>query len=209
MTEPSEPPERNETGKRRSFETAMQRRPIVLALVVEGALAALALLLAVIFGLKPWSSIVLDASTLGQAVAATVPLAVLVLLMVRLPWPWVEALDRLARDLANTLFARSGPTAVLLVSLMAGIGEELLFRGVMQEGLERLLGPTAALLLASLLFGLAHAVTKAYFLVATLIGIYLGWLYLATGNLLVPILVHFLYDWIVLSRYLRLGRDTG
>ena len=37
-------------------------------------------------------------------------------------------------------------------------------------------------------------------------GFYLGWLYQATGNLLVPIMVHFLYDWVVLEWYLR-GRQ--
>lgn len=207
MTESTEPPERSNRDRRPSFARAMQHRPVALALVVEGGLAALALLLALVFGLRLGSMVVLDAETLVVATAATIPLAVLVLVLVRLPWSWVEALDRLARELANTLFARSGPMAILLVSLMAGIGEELLFRGVVQSGLESLVGPLAALLLASLLFGLAHAVTKAYFVMATLIGLYLGWLFLATGNLLVPVLVHFLYDWIVLTRYVRFGEN--
>jgi len=184
----------------------MQRRPVVVALLFEGGLAVLALALALMFGLRPWLTIRLDAATPLLAVAATVPLLGLVLLLLRSNWAWVEALDRLARELATTLFANAGPTAILLVSLLAGIGEELLFRGVVQAGLEPLVGAVPALLLASLLFGLAHAVTRAYFLMAALIGIYLGWLYLATGNLLLPILVHFLYDWIILS---RLRREAG
>ncbi len=206
MTGSSQTPEPGDRGRCPSLGALMQRRPVVVALLFEGGLAVLALALALMFGLRPWLTIRLDAATPLLAVAATVPLLGLVLLLLRSNWAWVEALDRLARELATTLFANAGPTAILLVSLLAGIGEELLFRGVVQAGLEPLVGAVPALLLASLLFGLAHAVTRAYFLMAALIGIYLGWLYLATGNLLLPILVHFLYDWIILS---RLRREAG
>ncbi|HMA98728.1 MAG TPA: CPBP family intramembrane glutamic endopeptidase, partial [Wenzhouxiangella sp.] len=56
---------------------------------------------------------------------------------------------------------------------------------------------------ASVVFGAMHALSRAYFMVATAMGFYLGWLYLATGNLLIPIVVHFVYDWVVLRYYLK------
>lgn len=181
----------------------MSRRPVLFMLGFEGALAVLALLLALVFGLKPWLSMNFSVGALGQSVAATVPMVVAALALMRLRWDWVQALKHVVEDLLLPLFSHAGPSAVFVVALAAGIGEELLFRGVIQAGLEGLIGPLAALTVASLLFGLVHALTPAYFILASLIGFYLGWLYQATGNLVVPIAVHFLYDWIVLTLHLR------
>lgn len=184
----------------------MTRRPIMLALAFEGGLALVAIVLALVFGLRPWLSIDFGPEALGDAlglsVLATAPLVVVVLALMQLRWGWVNELDRIVREHLLPLFRDAGPVAVAGVALMAGIGEELLFRGVIQAGLSGLLGPVTALAIASLLFGMAHALTAAYFVITCLVGLYLGWLYQATGNLLVPITVHFLYDWIVLSWYL-------
>ena len=69
-----------------------------------------------------------------------------------------------------------------LISLLAGLGEELLFRGLIQDGLVGWLGPWPALVLTSVLFGLMHPITPGYAVLATLAGAYLGWVYLATGE---------------------------
>ena len=45
-------------------------------------------------------------------------------------------------------------------------------------------------------------------MLAGLIGLYLGWLWLAVGNLLVPIVVHALYDFVALM-YLVKVRGEG
>ncbi|MGM0658656.1 MAG: CPBP family intramembrane glutamic endopeptidase [Pseudomonadota bacterium] len=184
----------------------MKRRPIVFALGFEGALAVLALLLALAFGLQPWRAIDFGADVLVLSVLATAPLIVAVRALMQCRWNWVEALRRIVEDHLLPLFGNAGPVAVLGVALMAGIGEELLFRGVIQAGLEGLIGPVAALAIASLLFGLAHALTPAYFWLTFLMGLYLGGLYQATGNLLLPIMVHFLYDWVVLAWFLYAAR---
>lgn len=184
----------------------MKRRPILFALGFEGALAVLALLLALAFGLQPWRGIDFGADALVLSVLATAPLIVAVLALIQCRWNWVEALRRIVEDHLLPLFSNTGPSAVLAVALVAGIGEELLFRGVIQAGLEGLTGPVTALAIASLLFGLAHALTPAYFFLTFVTGIYLGGLYQATGNLLVPIMVHFLYDWVALSWFLSAAR---
>lgn len=173
------------------------------ALGFESALTIVALALALIFGLRPWLTMEFSAGTLGLSVLATVPMVAAVLALMQLRWGWVIALRRIVEDHLLPLFSDAGPAAVFAVALAAGIGEELLFRGVIQAGLEGLIGPVAALAFASLLFGLAHALTTAYFVLTCLMGVYLGWLYQATDNLLLPIMVHFLYDWVVLAWYLR------
>lgn len=93
---------------------------------------------------------------------------------------------------------------IALLSLLAGIGEEALFRGSLQAGLTPALGPLAAGALAAVAFGLGHAITPAYAVLATLVGALLGWEAHVTGGLLAPILTHALYDFIALL-YLRRG----
>jgi len=186
----------------------LKRRPILFALGFEGALAVAALALSLLFGLQPWLAIDFGADAMVLSVLATAPLIVAMLALMQRRWSWVQALRRIVEDHLLPLFRDAGPLAVFAVALFAGIGEELLFRGVVQAGVEGLIGPVAALVVASLLFGLAHAVSPAYFVITCVMGLYLGWLYQATGNLLVPIMVHFLYDWIVLAWYLRRTPDA-
>lgn len=50
---------------------------------------------------------------------------------------------------------------------------------------------------------LFHLVTKTYAVIATLIGAYLGVIWLAAGNLLAPITAHAVYDFVALVYFLR------
>ena len=90
-----------------------------------------------------------------------------------------------------------------VISVIAGVAEEALFRGFVQGWLQTHLGAVAAVILASLAFGLAHPITLGYAVVVGIIGIYLGLLWELTGNLLVPIITHGLYDFVALIWYLR------
>src|SRR5205085_12118606 len=101
------------------------------------------------------------------------------------------------------LFQRGTLLDLAAISVLAGFGEEMLFRGVLQDLLSRWLGPWPALAFASVLFGLLHLITPTYAVLAALMGAYLGWLYARTGNLLVPIMTHTLYDFFALSYIVR------
>ena len=68
------------------------------------------------------------------------------------------------------------------------------------------IGAVPALALASIAFGLAHAVTPAYAVIATVFGAYFGWIWLATGNLLVVVVAHAVYDFVVLTLMVRAHR---
>uniref|UniRef100_A0A7R9ZN51 CAAX prenyl protease 2/Lysostaphin resistance protein A-like domain-containing protein n=1 Tax=Craspedostauros australis TaxID=1486917 RepID=A0A7R9ZN51_9STRA len=99
------------------------------------------------------------------------------------------------RSVMAVLGTRWKPRTALLAStalgMAAGFGEEMLFRGVLQYELG---ASFAAVGWTSVLFGLLHAVTPLYAVLATLASLYFGWLYLAADNLVVPILTHGLYD---------------
>ncbi len=91
-----------------------------------------------------------------------------------------------------------------LIALSAGVGEELLFRGVVQPHLG--LVPTAVL------FGLAHPLTRWYVLYATAAGLLLGYLAQATESLLAPVLCHAVVDGWLLWRaraWARQHRDPA
>jgi membrane protease YdiL (CAAX protease family) len=106
------------------------------------------------------------------------------------------------RDLMNELIERVFRSwsllQLLLISLCAGFSEEALFRGAVQASLTVRIGPVLSLVLASLLFGASHLITWTYGLLAASIGLYLGLLYLWTGNLLVPMTAHAVYDFVAL-----------
>jgi membrane protease YdiL (CAAX protease family) len=79
----------------------------------------------------------------------------------------------------------------------------MLFRGVIQEVLTAWLNPWIGLILASLLFGLMHPITPFYIVLAAGMGAFLGWIFIATGNLLPAIITHGLYDFLALAYLTR------
>lgn len=111
----------------------------------------------------------------------------------------VEALRRLYRELLYPLFHEATAAEIIGISLLAGVGEELFFRGAMQQEW----GWTAA----SLLFGLCHVGSRDTLILglwAALVGGLLGWLAMVTGGLMAPMIAHALYDALALS-YIRWG----
>lgn len=91
---------------------------------------------------------------------------------------------------------RASWTQAVLLSAIAGVAEELFFRGAVQ--------PVAGVEVAAVLFGLLHPYSRLYIIIAALAGFGLGYLYHATGSLLSPIAAHSLYDFAVIA-LLKLG----
>ncbi|MFW5926495.1 MAG: CPBP family intramembrane glutamic endopeptidase [Wenzhouxiangella sp.] len=168
---------------------------------------ALGVVLALIFDLHPWRGTPLNAGVVAWSLIWTVPLVALLLTMPLLRhWSWLRETMEFVEQVLVPLFRGAPLGAIVLVSVLAGIGEELLFRGVIQDGLALWFGPVPAIVAASLLFGLAHAITPAYFVIATVMGAYLGAIYHLSDNLLIPVIVHALYDWIAIHFYIRRAR---
>lgn len=182
--------------------------PFLIAVVFEAALVPLALVLAIPLGLRPWHAFGVSPGIVFVAVAATVPLIVALAISARVGVAWFEDIQALVRPLIESVFRGRGVVAVVVVSALAGLGEELLFRGVIQAGASASFGGWSGLLVASVLFGLMHALSRAYFVLATLMGLYLGALYQVTDNLLLPAIVHGLYDAIAIGYLLSAG-DGG
>jgi len=175
----------------------------------EGGLAVLALAIGHIVGHSPLSTVPLTAEGLpnnGQALLwgllAAVPMVAGLFAMDWIPLGALVRLKRLVQKLVMPLFRDATTAELALVAVLAGIGEELLFRGLLQDALAVSIGGTAGmwigLSVAAAVFGLAHAVTRTYAVLATAVGVYLGWLFLATGNLIAPMVAHAVYDFVAL-----------
>jgi len=95
--------------------------------------------------------------------------------------------------------------SLLLVGVSAAVGEELLFRGIIQRYLmANTSSPHVAIFLASLIFGLFH-MQLARFIPLTFLGLLLGYSYYYTKSIWVPIILHFLNNGLqVIAAYFAL-----
>ena len=94
------------------------------------------------------------------------------------------------KELLNNLFSKTVPAFITTI-IVAPILEELIFRGIMLEGLLRNYNPVKAILITNLFFGLAH-LNPWQFAGAFLMGIFISWIYMKTRNILLPVLIHFI-----------------
>lgn len=176
-----------------------------LAGLVEGGTVVLAVALAWLSGIDVWGgmTVTLPATVIG--LAATVPLFVVYRLAPRT--------RSVAVELMGQPLSRCRWYDLLALAALAGLGEEMLFRGVLQPWLSRS-SPWLGLLGANILFGLVHSVTPMYALLATGIGIYLSGIVYACpqANLLSAVITHGVYDYIafhlIRGEYRVLGTAT-
>lgn len=159
-------------------------------------------------------------SGLLYGAVAAIPILIAVEIIRRLPWEPIRELDRLADDGMLKVLLELRPVELTVISICAGVGEELLFRGWLLywilQGAETAMATTAAtvvaLIVSSIVFGLFHPITPLYIVLAALMGVYFGALVLGTGNLLVPIAAHATYDAVQLiltARSNRAKADTA
>lgn len=104
---------------------------------------------------------------------------------------------------------------LLVIAVIPAIGEELLFRGVIQKQFSELAQSRgAAVVLTAFLFSALHMQFFG-FLPRFVLGIFLGYLYLWSGSLWLPIAAHFinnagavLLSWLASRRLIALNPDT-
>lgn len=186
-----------------------------MALVVEGALITAAFLLGWLLNCPPLAKISqpFDIGTSNGVailigVVATVPMLIFMVLIDRMSFGPFGNLSKAIDQKVAPWLATLTITEAMFIALLAGVGEELLFRGVIQR-LPAVWGfgdAIVGLAIASILFGVCHWVTRTYAILAAFIGFYLGFLFIATDSLLTPIVTHVLYDFVAII-YLQRTRN--
>jgi uncharacterized protein len=131
-----------------------------------------------------------DVRLLGESSSASVLLGLLTaactVSLGLLAYRLLPSLREISEELAPRLVDGADSTSLVLVSIFSGVGEEAFFRGAIQQEF--------GLVVASLLFGLAHIGPDRRYLVwtawAVLAGFVFGFLYDVSGGLLAPIIAH-------------------
>jgi len=108
-------------------------------------------------------------------------------------------------DVINELFSQNFWGVLAAVAIVTPIIEELVFRGVILEGLRLRYSAKTAVISSAVLFGLMHGLPWAM-INAFLLGLFLGWLMVKTGSLQLCIVAHALYNGMdfVMSRWIQL-----
>lgn len=109
---------------------------------------------------------------------------------------WMRDKEEQAKRLTEVFLKTSTISGLLvniiIVAIVPAIGEELLFRGVLLKLLNQLTKNIhVAVILSSIIFSAIHLQFYG-FLPRMMLGMVLGYLFVFTGNLWVPIFVHFL-----------------
>ena len=181
----------------------MKHSLVVIALLSEGTLVVIALiwqrLRGITLGLGDfWYSV-----TFGIAVAVAFALVNWYLLCWAPGLRPVTAIRRVYRENLKPTFGGVTVFDAAVISAAAGIGEELLFRGVLQ--------PEVGVVLASGIFGVLHMGGRGSLAFGCLVGVMgavLGGLAIWTGGLLAPIVAHAAYDAMAIS-YIRWVPDCS
>lgn len=163
--------------------------------------------LGALFGVPAFGEMRFTGAAAGWGLLACGPMLAGLALALRSSWPPLVRLRRSMDEFA-TLLSRCTLLDLALISVLAGVGEEALFRGVMQTGLIPAVGLPAAVALTSVVFGMAHYLSLTYAAYAALVSVYLGALLIYTDNLLVPVVAHAAYDFVALI-YLTRVRPTS
>ncbi|CAD5256758.1 MULTISPECIES: CPBP family intramembrane glutamic endopeptidase [unclassified Imperialibacter] len=97
-------------------------------------------------------------------------------------------------------------TSFLTLVVAAPILEELLFRGVILEGLLKNYSPQKAVIWSALIFGIAHF-NPWQAIGATATGVLIGWAYVRTNSLIPGLIIHFFNNLLAFCLMVFIGSD--
>lgn len=132
----------------------------------------------------------------------------------QLPLPeWMRTMEETTSDMVKGLLVMDSPTELvfnlLIIAVIPAIGEELIFRGIVQQQFQRLLrSPVLAIWLSAILFSAIH-LQFVGFLPRMVLGATLGYIFYWTRSLWTPILAHFVTNAMqVIAQYVTNGKLT-
>lgn len=188
-----------------------------MAAMFEGALVVIAMILGWLTGVDPFASLTWSWSAVGWGLICVLPMLVTFFTMYLIPWSPIRRIREFLLDTLGPLLDQCRWFDLILLALLAGVTEEVLFRGALQPIFEKAfvsfnmpVSPGgSSIVCANILFGLAHFITPLYGILAALMGGFLsGVQQLAPQqNLLAPIVTHAAYDWIAFLIVVREYRN--
>jgi len=181
-----------------------------LAFLFQGSLLLVAMAGGWLVGQPDWTKYRLSIDGIGWGVIATIPMLVFLALVYQSRMKRLIEIRELLQEVLGRPLAACGWFDLCALALLAGVSEEYLFRGVLEPWLCGW-GPVVGLIACNILFGLCHAVTPLYAVLAGLVGVYLSLTLRLTNepNLIVPISCHALYDLVAFTVVRKSFRESG
>ena len=176
----------------------------------ESSLILVAIIIGWLTDVNPFLDLYFSELAIFYGILGTLPLFLLFLVTEQLSFKSVQDIRKLLLETLGSSFCHYHWADLFVLAAIAGIAEEILFRGALQPWLEQSIGMNTGLIVTSIIFGLVHAVTPLYALLACLISIYLGLSldYGGSRNLLTPIIIHALYDFLAFIVLMRTYKKT-
>ena len=143
------------------------------------------------------------------ALLLTLPMFVALYLVERSRWEPIVQLRKEMDEKILPIFANCKVVDLAVIAFFAGVGEELFFRGWMQAVLVERSGVVIGILITSIVFGFLHYLSTAYAVYAFLTSMYLGIIYLITGNVFIVMAIHAVYDFIALMYLVKKDREIA
>ena len=189
---------------------------VLQAIIFEGAMALIGALLSLLCGLDLSKAFLTSNSVellwhLGLGIVFAACLGVFFTILELVPFDSLQRASEKAKEIVCETLNNTTRFNRFLICMLAGIGEEILFRGfifvVIFEfwpwGLEFNMNIIAAIAISSILFGLGHSITRLYTIITGLMGVVFCLVFLWTGSLIAPIVAHALYDFFAMEFALR------
>ena len=112
-------------------------------------------------------------------------------------WPWLLKKFQSYLDAVSSFEISTSPLLfrILVIAILVPIGEELLFRGIVQGEMRRAFGSTVAVIVTALLFAIFHldVIQSSYVLIA---GLVISITYELTEQIAIPALMHMVFNFI-------------
>lgn len=135
----------------------------------------------------------LDLSTILTSMVVVVVTYAFIYWLTSHAWLNTQEMRQLNTQLVALFKGLTWPQIIAL-SICAGVGEELLFRGLLQTWLVAKLNPLWGILGASVVFGLMHYLNSIYIFLTFVLGCLFGVAYYLTDSLLLIMIAHAVYD---------------
>ena len=138
-------------------------------------------------------------NSIPQSVLLGLGTAAVTVLAAVLAYRLIPALRKLAAEIGPQIVDRSNLRDLVLLSVFSGVGEEVFFRGAVQQEF--------GLVVASVIFGFVHLGPDRRYLAwtasAVAAGFMFGWLYIVTDGLLAPVIAHVAHNAAVFALWKR------
>ncbi len=178
----------------------------MMTIYVQGGILILGIVLSFLFKIELLQILNFNLSAIIVGSIAGTTLALIIAAVYKSRF---KIFKKLQKDLTKTLKVMSGFNffQILLISFIAGLTEEIFFRGFLQQVIEINFGLVTALIISGILFGVMHYISNVYTVYIFFVSAVFGLIFVFTENLWGAIFAHFLFDLVGISLGLKLRNE--